>query len=261
MKVYSMQTAGTIQQGTTVKRGPSHGPCTAGFMMMKLPLPKRSSVCSVLPSFLFCAAVLCAPASVEARPFGGSSVSIAVGSGIGPCRTGIRSGYGYGYQPYCGPVYRTCTPYSTWQPYCWPNYSGSVSTFYYGAYPVAPATVISTAPPPPGPHYQTYPPYSSVPGRVYDGFSVPSARPVQSQSRTQASPSSQSAKVHEQTVQIQAALRKLGYYTGSVDGLMGPATQTAIRTFQIDHGLSVTGKVDDKLQKALEKEAFGEEQR
>jgi peptidoglycan hydrolase-like protein with peptidoglycan-binding domain len=62
-------------------------------------------------------------------------------------------------------------------------------------------------------------------------------------------------------VQLQAALRKLGYYTGSIDGLMGPATQAAIRTFQIDHDLSVTGKVDDKLQKALEKEAFGEEQR
>jgi hypothetical protein len=210
---------------------------------------------------LFTAAIMCATAALEARPFGGGAVSISVGSGVGPCRTGIRPGYGY--QPYCAPVYRTYTPYSTCNPYYWPNYSSPVSTYYYGAYPVAPATVISTAPPPPLPHYQTYPPYSSVPGRVYDGFSVPSARPVtsQSHSRTQTSPSSQSPKIYEQTVQIQAALRKLGYYTGSVDGLMGPATQTAIRTFQIDHGLSVTGKVDDKLQRALEKEAFGEEQR
>jgi peptidoglycan hydrolase-like protein with peptidoglycan-binding domain len=42
---------------------------------------------------------------------------------------------------------------------------------------------------------------------------------------------------------------------------MGPATQTAIRTFQIDHGLSVTGKIDEKLQRELEKEASGDEQR
>jgi hypothetical protein len=228
---------------------------------MKLTFPLLSPTRAVSASLLFTATIVCATAAVEARPFGGSSVSISVGSGVGPCRTGIRPGYGY--QPYCAPVYRTYTPYSTCQPYYWPNYSSSVSTYYYGAYPVAPATVISTAPPPRYPHYQTYPPYSSVPGRVYDGFSVPSARPVTSQSRnrTQTSSSSQSPKVYEQTVQIQAALRKLGYYTGSVDGLMGPATQTAIRTFQIDHGLSVTGKVDDKLQKALEKEAFGEEQR
>jgi hypothetical protein len=211
---------------------------------------------------LFTAAIMCTTAALEARPFGGGAVSISVGSGVGPCRTGIRPGYGY--QPYCAPVYHTYTPYSACQPYYWPNYSSSVSTYYYyGAYPVAPAAVISTAPPPPLPHYQTSPPYSSVPRRVYDGFSVPSARPVTSQSRnqTQTSSSSQSPKVYEQTVQLQAALRKLGYYTGSIDGLMGPATQAAIRTFQIDHDLSVTGKVDDKLQKALEKEAFGEEQR
>lgn len=226
---------------------------------MKLTFPLRSPARSVSTSLLLTAAIVCATAVVEARPFGGSSVSISVGSGVGPCRTGIRPGYGY--QPYCPPVYRTRNPYLTCQPYYWPHYPGSVSTYYYGAYPVAPAPVISTAPPPPAPHYQTYPPYSSVPGRVYDGFSVPSARPVQSQSRTQSSTSSHSPKVYEQTVQVQAALRKLGYYSGSVDGLMGPATQAAIRTFQIDHGMSVTGKVDDKLQRAVEKEAFSEEQR
>ena len=226
---------------------------------MKFTFPSLYPARSVSTSLLFTVSMLCATAALEARPFGGGSVSISVGSGVGPCRTGIRPGCGY--QPYCAPVYRTYTPYSTCQPYYWPNYSSSASTYYYRAYPVAPTTVISTAPPPPAPHYQTYPPYSSVPGRVYDGFSVPSARPVQSQSRTQSSPSSQSPKVREQTVQIQAALRKLGYYTGSIDGLMGPATQTAIRTFQIDHDLSVTGKVDDKLQRALEKEAFGEEKR
>lgn len=99
-----------------------------------------------------------------------------------------------------------------------------------------------------------------MPGRpVYDGHSVPSARPVQPP--TQPPSTNPSEKVQEQTVQVQAALRKLGYYGGAVDGLMGPATQTAIRTFQIDHGLSVTGKIDEKLQKELEKEAPGDEQR
>jgi hypothetical protein len=224
---------------------------------MKLPPSMLVSGRAFSPSLLASAAIMYATAAVEARPFGGNSVSISVGSGIAPCRSGIRPVYGY--HPYCAPVYRTYPPSSTCQPYYWPNYSNSVSTYYYGSYPVAPATVISTTPPPPAPHYQTSPPYSSVLGRVYDGFSVPSARPVQNQSHT--SSSSQSSKVQEQTVQIQAALRKLGYYTGSVDGLMGPATQTAIRTFQIDHGLAVTGKIDEKLQRELEKEASGDEQR
>ena len=206
---------------------------------------------------------------LQARPVGGSSVSVSFGSGVGPCRTGFHSGFSrptycppsyYSY-PYCGSYYAPCYP-------------RSFSTFYYGSYPTYPAPVISTAPPPPpavysvpytaprysAPSYQTHPPYSSVPGRpVYDGQSVPSARPVQP--RNQASASNQSDKIQEQTVQVQAALRKLGYYGGAVDGLMGPATQTAIRTFQIDHGLSVTGKIDEKLQKELEKEASGEEQR
>ena len=88
---------------------------------------------------------------------------------------------------------------------------------------------------------------------------MPSARPVQP--RHPVTSSSHSQKTQEQNVQVQAALRKLGYYSGAVDGLMGPATQTAIRTFQIDHGLSVTGKIDEKLQKELEKEASGDEQR
>ena len=206
---------------------------------------------------------------LQARPHGGGSVSFSVGSGIGPCRTGFHSGYSH--QPYCAPGYRS---YSYYGSYYAPYYPGSASTFYYGAYPTYPGTVLSTAPPPPSvysvpytppahaaPIYQTYPPYSSVAGGppIYDGHTVPSARPVQPRTRT--SSSNQSEKVQEQTVQVQAALRKLGYYGGAVDGLMGPATQTAIRTFQIDHGLSVTGKIDEKLQRELEKEASGDEQR
>ena len=94
---------------------------------------------------------------------------------------------------------------------------------------------------------------------MYESYRVPAARAVET--RTQTSTSRQPARPQEQTIQVQAALRKLGYYTGSIDGLMGPATQTAIRTFQIDHGLSVTGKIDDKLERELEKESSGDPQR
>jgi len=42
---------------------------------------------------------------------------------------------------------------------------------------------------------------------------------------------------------IQTALKNAGYYTGSVDGKVGPQTKQAIKEFQRTHGLSVDGKV------------------
>ncbi|MEF2072997.1 peptidoglycan-binding domain-containing protein [Consotaella aegiceratis] len=42
--------------------------------------------------------------------------------------------------------------------------------------------------------------------------------------------------------EVQAALAQAGYYTIAVDGRPGPATETAIKAFQSDHGLRVDGE-------------------
>lgn len=42
----------------------------------------------------------------------------------------------------------------------------------------------------------------------------------------------------------QKDLQSKGYYHGQVDGLMGPATQTAIRQFQKTQNIPVTGRLD-----------------
>jgi N-acetylmuramoyl-L-alanine amidase len=42
----------------------------------------------------------------------------------------------------------------------------------------------------------------------------------------------------------QARLVNLGYGTGEIDGEMGSMTQAALREFQADHGLEVTGELD-----------------
>jgi N-acetylmuramoyl-L-alanine amidase len=42
----------------------------------------------------------------------------------------------------------------------------------------------------------------------------------------------------------QARLVNLGYGTGEIDGQTGPMTQAALREFQADHGLDVTGDLD-----------------
>lgn len=46
--------------------------------------------------------------------------------------------------------------------------------------------------------------------------------------------------------EIQAALKNAGYYTGAIDGKIGPKSQQAIRDFQRDSRLTVDGKVGKK---------------
>lgn len=42
----------------------------------------------------------------------------------------------------------------------------------------------------------------------------------------------------------QRALAEQGYYYGPIDGIIGPGTRSALRRFQIDHGLAVTAAID-----------------
>lgn len=50
---------------------------------------------------------------------------------------------------------------------------------------------------------------------------------------------------------VQQKLKNLGYYTGNVDGIFGTQTQSAVRRFQRDKGLSVDGIVGPKTLAAL----------
>jgi N-acetylmuramoyl-L-alanine amidase len=50
---------------------------------------------------------------------------------------------------------------------------------------------------------------------------------------------------------MQARLKNLGYRPGRVDGCLGPRTRAALRCFQRDHDLDVTGEADDTTLKAL----------
>jgi hypothetical protein len=52
-------------------------------------------------------------------------------------------------------------------------------------------------------------------------------------------------------VTVQRALTSLGYYHGPVDGVVGPATEKAIRWFQTENKLPVTGQIDSQTLKAL----------
>jgi hypothetical protein len=61
---------------------------------------------------------------------------------------------------------------------------------------------------------------------------------------------------HDSVTGIQQRLRALGYYFGRVDGELGAQTQTALRSFQNQNGLTASGEVDDATSNALH-DAYG----
>lgn len=53
------------------------------------------------------------------------------------------------------------------------------------------------------------------------------------------------------TVNVQTELQDEGYYTGEVDGQLGPKTRDALGAYQADHDLEVTSAVDEPTVDAL----------
>jgi hypothetical protein len=51
---------------------------------------------------------------------------------------------------------------------------------------------------------------------------------------------------------VQSALAREGYYDGAIDGRLGPGTQKALRRYQRDHGLPVTGGISRAVIEALQ---------
>ncbi|MES2708174.1 MAG: peptidoglycan-binding domain-containing protein [Verrucomicrobiota bacterium] len=53
--------------------------------------------------------------------------------------------------------------------------------------------------------------------------------------------------VTSDAARCQAALSRRGYYSGPIDGNIGPGSRAAIRSYQLRNGLTVTGYVDRGL--------------
>lgn len=90
----------------------------------------------------------------------------------------------------------------------------------------------------------TLPAPAPEPTQVAPAQVAPSA-PV----KLEALPPSGSGKPSNQ--EIQAALKNSGYYTGNVDGKIGPMTKKAIEAFQKANNLKADGKVGPKTWEAL----------
>ncbi len=50
---------------------------------------------------------------------------------------------------------------------------------------------------------------------------------------------------------VQRRLKRAGYYHGSVDGLIGGGTRSAIRAFERNNGLLVDGRIDRQLLRTM----------
>jgi Putative peptidoglycan binding domain len=50
---------------------------------------------------------------------------------------------------------------------------------------------------------------------------------------------------------VQGVLQEVGYYTGEVDGLLGPLTREALTAYQADNGLTQTAAIDEPTLDAL----------
>lgn len=129
-------------------------------------------------------------------------------------------GHAHYAQPYCAPHtsygYR---PYYNSRPtislgfYTTPSYYRS-SDYYYDSYPSR--------------TYTTRTVYRTVPRTNYSsGYS------------------------DDLAVDVQRALARRGYYRGGIDGDVGPGTRAAIRSYQYERGLTVTGRIDSSLLRSL----------
>ncbi len=108
----------------------------------------------------------------------------------------------------------------------------------------------------------TLPPIELVqPGQATTQTQAPAQFPMQ-QEGTQTvtvtvapvqEPVSQEEKGMSRNKEIQQALKNANFYTGEIDGKIGPMTRKAIRDFQRSKGLVVDGKVGPKTWAELEK--------
>ena len=60
-------------------------------------------------------------------------------------------------------------------------------------------------------------------------------------------------KLNKLVFNIQKQLKLDGFYVGSLDGLLGPNTESAIRVYQLEHGFNVSGIPSIDLLKRMEK--------
>ncbi|HTV46047.1 MAG TPA: peptidoglycan-binding domain-containing protein [Stellaceae bacterium] len=87
--------------------------------------------------------------------------------------------------------------------------------------------------------------YAASPNYTANATSMPSALPMSGPSRPD------SGFWRDDVRWAQVELHDRGFYKGSLDGVLGPATKQAIQQFQTDNGLARTASLDAQTWQAL----------
>jgi len=80
---------------------------------------------------------------------------------------------------------------------------------------------------------------------------APSSVLPSSPSRAQPTLPGNSEKFRQILMKVQTGLFAYGFYTGNIDGIMGPQTRAALSKMQANYGLPVTGTVTPEVLNAL----------
>ena len=132
------------------------------------------------------------------------------------------------------------------QPYCAPSYGYGYRSYDYGYRPYSysrPSVSLG---------FYSAPSYYS--SRDYDDDYYPTRSYYRGIPRTSYSysyGSSNRSSSDALAVDVQRALARRGFYRGGIDGDIGPGTRAAIRAYQYNHGLEVTGRIDGTLLRSL----------
>lgn len=78
------------------------------------------------------------------------------------------------------------------------------------------------------------------------------ASDLSAQAATASQAVSQATSSASRSIQIQTALKNAGFYSGNLDGKIGPASKRAIEAFQKSNNLKVDGKVGPKTWAAMQ---------
>ena len=92
--------------------------------------------------------------------------------------------------------------------------------------------------------------YSTYPSRNTNSTPPSSVLPSSPSAAPKTLPGN-SDKFRKVVVQVQTALFVRDYYSGGIDGIIGPETKSAISRYQKDANLSITGTVTPELLDAL----------
>lgn len=80
---------------------------------------------------------------------------------------------------------------------------------------------------------------------------TPDRTAMTGQAVSQPKPEKSAERSKEDIMKVQRALKQGNYYQGAIDGILGPATQKAIKEFQQVSGLPATGQLDDETFKRI----------